>query len=250
MRKLWVEAASVVVVVIVGVGAGVSSAHVTTDPESAPKGAADQTITFRAPNEQDSANMVALKVQLPADHPIASVDPAAMPGWTASVKTTHLTTPIVTDDGSISDVPSEIDWTGGSVPPGEFGQFTVLAMGLPKDADSLTFKAIQTYDNGQETAWIEVPEAGQSAPEHPAAVMALTAASDEAATGTSGTSVSASPTTTVAVAQTAAATTTSSSDSSKGLAIAGIVIGALGVALAVAALVFARAKSSGSTSQT
>ena len=43
----------------------------------------------------------------------------------------------------------------------------MLAQGLPKDTDSLTFKAIQSYDNGQDVAWIDVPDATNPNPEHP-----------------------------------------------------------------------------------
>jgi len=238
-------AAGMIVVGVVGVCAGVASAHVTTDPESAPKGAGDQTITFRVPNEIDGANTIKVRIQMPTDHPIAAVDPATMPGWTATVQMTHLATPIQTDDGPKSDVPSEVDWTGGTIPPGEFGQFTVLAMGLPSDTDSLTFKTIQTYDNGQEVAWIETETPGGPPVSNPAPVLTLTAAAD-ATTGDTSTSVAVATTTSAANQVAVATTTTASSDSSKGLAIAGIVIGAVGVALAIAALIFARSKSSGS----
>ena len=249
VRRVRALTAGVIVVGIVGAWAGVASAHVTTDPESAPKGASDQTITFRVPNEMDNANTVKVRIQMPTDHPIAAVDPATMPGWTVTVQTTHLATPIQTDDGPKSDVPSEVDWTGGTIPPGQFGQFTILAMGLPSDTDSLTFKTIQSYDNGQDVAWIETETPGGTPPPNPAPVLTLTAAADAAA-GDTSTSIAAATTTTSATGEAAATTTTtSSSDSSKGLAIAGIVIGAIGVVLAIAALLYARTKSSGSVSQ-
>ena len=246
MKKARSLAAGAIVVGLVTAWAGVASAHVTVDPESAPKGAGDETITFRVPNEIDGANTVKVRIQMPTDHPIAAVDPATMPGWTSTVVMKHLDTPIQTDDGAISDVPSEIDWTGGTIPSGQFGQFTVLAMGLPTDTDSLTFKTIQSYDNGQDVAWIEEETPGSPPPEHPAPVLALTAAADA---GGADTATSAAPTATTATTtspsnETAGASTTSS-DSSKGLAVAGIVIGAVGLAVAIVALVLARAKASG-----
>ncbi len=226
--------------------AGVASAHVTVEPESAPKGAADQTIVFRVPNESDTANNTGLKIQFPSDHPIAAIDPAAMPGWTSTVKTTHLATPIETDDGQVTDVVSEIDWAGGSIPPGQFGQFTILAMGLPSDTDSLTFKAIQTYDDGTETAWIEESVEGQPEPEHPAPVLTLTAAADTPSSSDTSVAPTVTTASTASTANESAAgtTSTSSSDSSKGLAIAGIVLGALALILAGAAFFRGRSSSS------
>jgi uncharacterized protein YcnI len=222
--------------------AGVASAHITITPDSAPKGAGDQVITFQVPNEMDNANTIGLRVQFPTDHPIAAIDPQAIPGWTSKVTTTHLATPITTDDGTVTDVVSEVDWTGGSIPPGHFGAFPVLAMGLPKDVDSLTIKAIQSYDNGQDVSWIEDTPPGGPEPDHPAPVLKLTAAAgDNAAAGASG-SNQVGVTTTAAPATTSNATTSSSSDSSKALAAIGIIVAVVALALAVVALITARTK--------
>lgn len=112
MRVSRWSIASAVVVVVVVASAGAAWAHVSIDPPSAPKGAGDQVITFRVPNEQDTAGTVKLGAQFPPDDPIAAIDALATPDWTAVVETTHLTTPITTDDGSFSDVVSVITWTG------------------------------------------------------------------------------------------------------------------------------------------
>ncbi len=188
LRRLGVASAAALALVVLTAGA--ASAHVTLDPPSADKGAADQTIVFRVPNEDDAASTTGLRVQFPTDHPIAAVVPLETPGWTATVKKTTLPTPIKTDDGTVTEVVSEIDWSGGKITPDHFGAFTVLAEGLPSDADSLTFKTIQTYDGGKEVAWIEVADASDPNPEHPAPVLKLTAVAegDDKATTTPGTS--------------------------------------------------------------
>jgi len=201
------------------VGASSASAHVTVDPGTATKGAGDQVLTFRVPNEMDNANTTQVKIQLPQDHPIAAVDVLAMPGWTTKVETVHLATPIQTDDGTVTDVPSVITWTGGQIKPGEYGEFRVLALGLPDDTDSLTFKTVQSYDNNQDVAWIDATVAGQATPEHPAPVLTLTAAvAGEVASPAGG----------------------ESSDDSDTLAIVGIIIGGIGLVAAVAAIALAR----------
>ncbi|MFN8019158.1 MAG: DUF1775 domain-containing protein [Acidimicrobiales bacterium] len=69
--------------------------------------------------------------------------------------------------------------TGGEIGPGEYGDFRIIAGELPDDVDQVEFKAIQTYDDGSETSWIEDPAPeGAEEPEHPAPVLELTSASD------------------------------------------------------------------------
>lgn len=213
------------------VGALGASAHVTPDPSSAPKGAGDQEIAFRVPNELDDASTVKVVLQLPQDHPIADVAVLAMPGWTSTIQKRHLTTPVKTDDGSFSDVASVITWTGGTIGPGQYGEFTILAMGLPTDTDQLVFKALQTYDNGSTVAWIET----QADAEHPAPVVALTSEGAADAHGSDG--VAHAPAT--VGSNTVAATTSTSSD---GLGIIGIIVGAVGLVVALIALVLARGR--------
>jgi len=196
-----------------------ASAHVTVDPGTAPKGAGDQVLTFRVPNEMDNANTNQVKIQLPQDHPIAAVDVLAMPGWTTKVETVHLATPIKTDDGTVTDVPSVITWSGGQIKPGEYGEFRVLAMGLPNDTDSLTFKTVQGYDNNQEVSWIDATVAGQAMPAHPAPVLTLT---------------------TAAAGDVAALAASKSSGDSDTVAIVGLIVGGIGLVVALAAIALAR----------
>jgi uncharacterized protein YcnI len=221
MRTLKTVAGLGVVVGLVVATAVSASAHVTVDPGTAPKGAGDQVLTFRVPNEMDNANTIQLKLQLPQDHPITAVDALAMPGWTTKIDMVHLATPIKTDDGTFTDVPSVITWTGGQIKAGQYGEFKILAMGLPSNADTLTFKAVQGYDNNTEVAWIDATVAGQAMPAHPAPVLTLTAAD-----------TSASSTTLTATAKTAS--------DSDGVATAGIIVGAIGFVVALAALTLSR----------
>src|SRR6185312_5523285 len=160
--------------------AGPASAHVTVSASEATPGASDVVITFRVPTESDTASTTGLAVQLPTDTPIASVLVAPHPGWTDTVRTVNLKTPIHTDDGDISQAVSVVNWKANSpaagIKPGQFDEFVIIAGLLPK-VNSLTFKAIQTYSDGSQVAWIETPAPGSSAePEHPAPVLSLAAA--------------------------------------------------------------------------
>lgn len=174
-----------------------ASAHVTVSAPGATQGGGDQEITFRVPVEKNAAT-VGLRIALPTDTPIASVDVQPMPEWTHTQKTVQLAKPIHTDDGDITQAVSEIDWkaqTGQGLKPGEFGTFTIIAGQLP-DAPTLTFKAIQIYSDGTSVAWIETAAPGSSTePENPAPTLQLAkagAARSSSATATASTTTSTS----------------------------------------------------------
>ncbi len=155
--------------------AGVAWAHVTVNPHTAQQGGYTK-VSFRVPNERDNAATTQLEVNLPTDHPIASVQTRAVPGWTSTVQKTTLAKPITTDDGQVTEAVSKITWTSGKIPPGSFEEFDVSMGPLPTDTDQLAFKALQTYDNGQVVRWIDTTPAGAPEPDHPAPVLTLTPA--------------------------------------------------------------------------
>jgi uncharacterized protein YcnI len=152
-----------------------ASAHVTANPGTAQQGGYSK-VSFRVPNERDTASTTQLEINFPTDHPIASVETRAVPGWTSTAHRTKLGKPIKTDDGEISDVVFKITWTGGKIPPGSFEEFDVSMGPLPTDTDKLVFKALQTYDNGEVVRWIDTAPEGAAEPEHPAPVVKLTPA--------------------------------------------------------------------------
>jgi uncharacterized protein YcnI len=228
-RRTVVVGALVLGIAVLGIGlAADASAHVTVSAPGATVGASDATITFRVPDESDTASTVGLKVELPVDHPIAGVLVAPQQGWTAKITQTTLRSPIHTDDGDITQVVSEIDWAaqrGSGIKPGFFGQFTIIGGQLPDGVSTLVFKAIQTYSDGKQVDWIEQPAPGSTAePEHPAPTLHLAAggSSTGAAEAVSGSQPAVTATAKRGVS-TAAATT-------------GIVLGAVGVLLGAAAL--------------
>lgn len=87
-----------------------ASAHVTADPNTAEPGSYTK-ISFRVPNEEQSAATTKLEVSLPADHPIASVAVRPQPGWTVKVDKGELATPIKSD-GEITQAALKITWSG------------------------------------------------------------------------------------------------------------------------------------------
>jgi len=211
--------------------AGSAFAHVTVHPESYAKGATDGVLTFRVPNEEDTASTTKVQVFLPTDHPVLGVLVTPEEGWTAKVTTTKLKTPIKTDDGTITDAVSEITWSGGRIGQGEYEDFDVAFGQLPDDTAQLAFKTLQTYSDGNVVRWIETPQAGQEEPENPAPTLKLVAAPAPAsAKSGAGQVVSAS----------------GSDSTARGLGIAGLVVGVLGLGAAVFVLVRSRGSRSSS----
>ncbi|MBV9822747.1 MAG: YcnI family protein [Actinobacteria bacterium] len=231
---------------LLAAGAGVASAHVTVSAPEATAGGSDAVITFRVPDESEAAKTVGLKVRLPTDTPIASVLVQPKTGWAVTVTQAKLGTPIKTDDGEVTEAVSEIDWKlaagGQGIAPGQFDQFSFIAGQLP-DAKSLTFKVVQDYSDGSSQSWIEEPAPGSSAePEHPAPVLTLGGSAASSGSGTSngsGSSVSPGVSTGSSAATPAAEATSPDDAASKASAVTGIVLGALGVLLGLAALALA-----------
>ncbi|MFU8873062.1 YcnI family protein [Micromonospora sp. SL4-19] len=169
------------------IGVGVASAHVTVNPREATQGGYAK-LAFRVPNERDNAGTTKLEVALPADAPLASVSVRPMAGWTVQVEKTTLAKPIEMHGNQVTEAPSKITWTaeGGDanmIKPGQFQEFEVSVGPLP-EADTMIFKALQTYSNGEIVRWIEEPSTNGAEAEHPAPVLKLAKApaKDAAAT--------------------------------------------------------------------
>lgn len=210
-----------------------ASAHVTLQPPQASAGGYT-VLDVRVPNERDDAATTKVRVQMPDG--FASVSTQPVPGWTANARKTRLATPIKTDDGPVDTQVSELDLTatGKGVEPGHFQDFP-LSVKIPdgKVGSKLTFKALQTYSDGQVVRWIGPPDADQPAPQ-----VTLTAAQPE------GHGAAAEDT----ASRTAASSASGDSGggdggddgSGDGLAIVALVVGALGLVAGAAGLVTAR----------
>ena len=97
-----------------------------------------------------------------------------MPGWRINVQKAKLPEPVKTDDGEISEGVKRITWTSGTgIPAGAFQDFGLSVQVPGKAGDALTFKALQTYSNGEVVRWI-----GPEGSDNPAPKVELTAGSD------------------------------------------------------------------------
>jgi uncharacterized protein YcnI len=219
-RRGAAVAAGALVVLVAWSGA--AAAHVTVSPASLPAGTSDAILTFRVPNESATAMVTGLRIQFPIDPPIVVLNPEAGSGWQINVVHSTLPKPITTDDGTFTSVVSEVDWSGSTIPVGQFGEFNVLAQGIPTGTSQLVFKAIQTYGDGSTVSWIQVPTKAVPDPPHPAPTLTLTAAGS-----------SARDTTTTAATATASS---SSSSGSNALEIAALILACLALVVAVLAV--------------
>lgn len=160
--------------------AGTAFAHVTVQPGTAEQGGFAK-VAFRTPNESDTAATIMLEVTMPTEHPIPFVSTRPLAGWTVAVEKVAPPVPLEAHGTPITEVVSKITWSGGRIEPGTFQEFEVSMGPLPSNTDQLVFKAVQTYDNGEVSRWIELQAPGAPEPESPAPVLKLTKATEEAA---------------------------------------------------------------------
>lgn len=213
-------------------------AHVSVQPEGEAAKGGYAVVDFKVPNERDNASTNKIEVNFPTDHPLASVMPQPLDGWSVKVTKTKLAKPLTMHGEKISEAVSKVTWTatGKGIEPGFFQKFPLSVGALPEDTDELVFKAIQTYDNKEVVRWIEPQQEGQEEPENPAPVLTLSEASADGHHGSSGTAKDASDTSTTAPASSTSASSADSSDTTaRVLGVVGIVVGAAGVAYGVLA---------------
>jgi len=193
------------------------------------------------PNESDSAATTKVAVRFPAGFGSVSYQP--IPGWSVQVVNAKLPEPIETDDGPMTEGVREVVFSGGEIAPGEFQDFPLSLQVPGKAGEELTFKAVQTYDDGEVVHWIGGPES-----EHPAPQVLVTAAEEDHHGDATANGEEAGSGDGEAEAEITAAATSGSGDSggdsgdsaSQGLAIAALVVGALGLLAGGTALVMSR----------
>ena len=196
-----------------------AEAHVTLQPDTATAGAFTVE-NVRVPNERDNASTVKVDLQLPPGFVSASYEPKI--GWSVKVTKQKLAKPIQTDDGPIDEQIRRITFTGhgrnGRIGPGQFMDFPLSVQIPGKAGDKLTFKALQTYSNGEVVRWIGAPDADTPAP-------IVTVVTAPIAAGASSAATPATP----------ARTSAGGEGASKGLGVSALIVGALGLVAGLAA---------------
>ena len=220
---------------------GAAEAHISLHPNTIPAGAF-ATLDVRVPGEQEGAHVTKVDVLFPPG--LTSVDYENVPGWSAQVIESKLATPIKEGGETINTEVSQIVWTWigplGKVNNAQFINFP-LSLAIPEDAAGkvLEFRTVQTYSNGQIVHWIEPSLTA----EHPSPRINVTGkggviqdvagheAGPEAGQTGPSQSTPAAPSTAVVKA---------SGGTSKGLGLAALIVGALGLLIGLGALIVAR----------
>jgi uncharacterized protein YcnI len=218
-----------------------AQAHISLHPNTIPAGAF-ATLDVRVPGEQEGACVTKVDVLFPQG--FTGVDYENVPGWRSKIIETKLATPIKESGETIDSEVSQIVWTWtgplGKVNNGQFINFP-LSLAIPEDATgkALEFRTVQTYSNGQIVHWISPSLTA----EHPSPRINVTAkggviqdiAGDEA-----GPQAGQTGAVTPAQSTAPAAAKSTTTGASKGLAIAALIVGALGLIAGLAALVASR----------
>lgn len=224
-QALTVGLASMSTVLCLGVTA--ASAHVGVSSADAVPGGFGE-VTLRVPNESQTASTISLRVQIPADTPLASVRVKPVPGWTAALTRSPVDPPVDVHGTEVSEAVTEIVWTadpGAGIGPGQYQTFSMSGGPFP-DVEAITFPTLQIYDDGEESAWIEPTLDGQPEPEDPAPVLTLV---DSAADGDEA----------AEVATEAEGSDSAGNSDGSGLAVTALVVGGAGLLAGSAALVMA-----------
>ena len=223
MKKFIAPAA--VAVGLLGV-ASPAMAHVTLQPTEAPADGFTR-LNVRVPNERDEASTTKVRVQFPPGFYFISHEPVE--GWNVDVKMRKLKQPTEVFGEKINEEVDEVSITssGAGIAPGQFRDFG-LSLKMPNEpGKTLTFKALQTYDNGEVVRWIGPPDADEPAPQ------VTLSPSEEGAGHAADTAAAAAP---------AEADDDEGDDDgpSTGIVIVALILGALGLVAGVAGLIAAR----------
>jgi uncharacterized protein YcnI len=208
-----------------------ASAHVSLDENTAEAGAYT-LLTFKVPNESETAKTEKIELHIPTDTPFASVSYVPTPGWDTELVTETLAAPVTVGESEITDAVTSVVWTpqesDGGIADGELQLFTISVGPVP-DVDTVNLTVDQTYTDGTVVEW-------NGEGDEPAPVLYVNeepATDEHAATHDESEEAEAS-----------ADSTNETGDDvlARVLGIGGLVVGAVGIVLAVTARRSAAAK--------
>lgn len=213
-----------------------AGAHVTPDKDEVPNDAYDD-VTLTVPHGCEEAPTAVVTVHIPEG--VTNISPQVNPGWEIEMVTEELDEPLEGPYGDeITEQVTEVIYTadeGNELPDEYRDDFTIgFRTTFTEPGDYLFFKTIQTCDDGAEETWIEEYVEGVTEgeePDGPSPVLLVTEAEPES--GEADIEAEAAAETD---GELAAAEESSSDDDSTGLAVAGIVVGVLGLAVGGTAL--------------
>ncbi len=202
-----------------------ASAHIDVDPSSTAAGSYT-VLSFSLPHGCDGSPTTAISITIPES--IVSVTPTVNPAWTVAKASVDLADPITDGEGNtISTRIGEVVYT--AITPMEDGLRTTFDLSVPLPADAagqtLEFPVLQTCVTGS-TTWDEHAVEGEAEPEHPAPAITVTEAVADDGHGHEAAETEHE--------EAAAGADTAGSDVlARVLGVGGLVVGAIGIVLAV-----------------
>jgi uncharacterized protein YcnI len=193
-----------------------ASAHVGVTPSDTTAGAY-VVLTFSVPHGCDGSPTTGFTIQLPEE--ILSVTPTRNAYYDVTKKMVKLDEPVEDAHGNkITERVGEVTYTSNLALPDGYRDAVELSLQLPDAAgETLAFPVLQECEKG-ETGWTEVAAEGQDPEEleHPAPLVTITDAEESAPKES--------------------ADTEDEDEDGNGLAVAGLVVGAVGVLVGGTAL--------------
>jgi uncharacterized protein YcnI len=132
-----------------------AAAHVEVSADKTKAGATDVTLIFRGEAENPSG-IVSERVVLPSSIAPADVTPVKTPpGWKFSTNSDGFTV------------------GGEPLAANKDAEWSVKVAKLPDGETRLSFKTVETYQDGEVARWIEIQQEGEAEPENPAPLLVL-----------------------------------------------------------------------------
>ncbi len=221
--------------------AGPAAGHINPSVTSAPAGSSLKFELRVGHGCGESGNTTKLEVQIPES--ITSVTPQVVPGWTIDTTIVQLEEPITGSHGEgITERTSLVTWTGGPLDHHQLEEFG-LSVRLPDTpGETIHFPTIQSCDDGTSNEWIQIAEEGAEEPDSPAPAIALTAATDDGhgEDGDAGDAEEHAEEDEPSTVGTEVAAEDDGGEGGDGLALAGLIAGALGLIAGGTALLRSR----------
>lgn len=214
-----------------------ASAHVTVAPNTTPAGSW-ALVNVKVPNESATAVTNKIQLSLPTDTPILNVSYVPVAGWTTELVREDLPTPVEVGGNTITEAITKVIWTaspGAEISAGQLQVFP-LSLGPIPDTGKIVLPAEQTYSDGNVVAWSDLADGA----EHPAPVIYVNdvpASDHHVDAGNPETADKDDTTGQNAVGSNGVASASTGSDTlARGFGLGGLVVGAIGLSIAVAAL--------------
>ena len=211
-----------------------ASAHVEVTPNTASAGSY-ALVNIKVPNESATAVTNKIELSLPTDTPFTSVSYVPVAGWNTELIRETLPSPVKVGDNTITEAVTKVVWTATSGHEISAGQLQVfpLSLGPVPDTGKIVMTADQTYSDGTVVSWSGIEDGA----EHPAPTLYVNDVPESGHHDDAATAVADDHDATDMHSATDMQDTAAASDTiARGLGIGGLIVGLIGIVLAVAAM--------------